>query len=51
MIPEKIKYNDPLNQIQDQIGVRIIVHYLDDVKSVSDVVIKNFGFVEKKNHS
>jgi len=32
------KYDDPLNQIQDQIGARIVVFYLDDVEAVSKAI-------------
>jgi ppGpp synthetase/RelA/SpoT-type nucleotidyltranferase len=45
----KPKYQDPLNQIQDQIGARIVVFYLSDVKKVSDIVPKYFRHIEAKN--
>ena len=40
---ETKKYNDPLNQIQDQIGGRIIVYYLDDAKEIKKIVEDYFG--------
>lgn len=42
----KRKYAAPLDQIQDQIGARIIVFYLDDVAAVRDVVERYFQRVE-----
>lgn len=43
------KYNDPLHQIQDQIGVRIITFYLADVERVSAVIERYFRAVEAKS--
>ena len=40
------KYAVPLDQIQDQIGARVIVFYLDDVTSVRDVMERYFRRVE-----
>jgi ppGpp synthetase/RelA/SpoT-type nucleotidyltranferase len=42
------KYVDPLNQIQDQIGARIITFYLSDVATVSKVIEAYFRPVESK---
>ena len=42
------KYNDPLNQIQDQIGARIVVYYSDDIERMREFIERYFGFVEKK---
>jgi len=42
------KYNDPLNQIQDQIGVRIITFYLSDVEEISSIVQKYFRHIERR---
>jgi putative GTP pyrophosphokinase len=41
-IGKRPKYVDPLNQIQDQLGARIVVFYLDDVKRVARLVDKYF---------
>ena len=43
------KYQEPLHQIQDQIGARVISFYLSDVKRVSDIVERYFRSVEAKN--
>ncbi len=43
-----LKYAAPLDQIQDQIGARIIVIYLADVGSVRNVVEKYFRSVEAR---
>lgn len=43
----KIKYSDPLNQIQDQIGARIITYYTSDVSQISKIVEDYFGKIEK----
>ena len=42
----KPKYNDPLNQIQDQIGARIIVLYQSDVDRIARLVKKYFRAIE-----
>ncbi|PRG49687.1 GTP pyrophosphokinase [Burkholderia gladioli] len=44
----KRKYENPLIQIQDQVGARIIVFYLSDVKIVSSEVEKYFTHIEAK---
>jgi putative GTP pyrophosphokinase len=43
------KYSDPLNQIQDQIGARIVTFYLSDVDEVSAMVEDYFGSIEIKH--
>lgn len=43
------KYSDPLMQIQDQIGARIITFYLSDVAVVAEVIERYFRAVETKN--
>lgn len=45
----KAKYDDPLYQIQDQIGARIITFYKEDVQRVSDEVLRYFHAIESKN--
>jgi ppGpp synthetase/RelA/SpoT-type nucleotidyltranferase len=42
------KYSDPLNQIQDQIGARIVTFYLSDVGRVSEAIEKYYRPVEAK---
>ena len=42
------KYNDPLNQIQDQLGARVVTYYLEDVERKSKVIEKYFHPVERK---
>lgn len=42
----KPKYELPLDEIQDQVGARIVVFYLSDVKVISDLVKKHFSPVE-----
>lgn len=39
-------YKDPISQIQDQIGARVVVFYKDDVDIVSDVIRNNFRSIE-----
>jgi putative GTP pyrophosphokinase len=48
LMGETRKYPDPLLQIQDQVGARIITFYLSDVKRVSDVIEKYYRPVESK---
>ena len=45
----KPKYDDPLHQIQDQIGARIITFYKDDVHRISDEVQRYFHAIESKD--
>lgn len=42
------KYTDPLRQIQDQLGARIVVFYLSDVESVELEVRKYFRPIESQ---
>ena len=39
-------YSDPLNQIQDQIGARIITFYRCDVERIASLVLKYFRPIE-----
>ncbi|MDO6421552.1 GTP pyrophosphokinase [Saccharophagus degradans] len=43
------KYNDPLVQIQDQIGARVIVFYVDDVIVVEKAIEDYYRHIEKKD--
>ena len=43
------KYSDPLNQIQDQVGARIVVFYLGDVERIcNDIVRRYFRSIEDR---
>lgn len=42
------KYSDPLNQIFDQLGARIVTHYLSDVKEISNSIKDYFRLIEEK---
>ncbi len=44
------KYDQPLDQIQDQIGARIIVLYLDDVERINHEIQKYLRPIEIKSH-
>lgn len=44
----KPKYDDPLNQIQDQVGARIVTFYLSDVERVRTGIEKYFKFIESR---
>ena len=46
-IDGKDKYSNPLRQIQDQIGARIITFYLSDVERVAEVAVKYFRHIQK----
>lgn len=48
-IGEEPKYVDPLHQIQDQIGARIITFYKDDVARISEIVQSYFHSIESKD--
>lgn len=43
------KYNDPVNQIQDQVGARIITFYLSDVMAIEKVIDRHFRKIEEQN--
>src|SRR5688572_12337774 len=42
------KYAYPLSEIQDQIGVRVVVLYKDDVDTVTEVVKRYFREIETR---
>jgi putative GTP pyrophosphokinase len=42
------KYEEPLDQIQDQVGARIIVFYLSDVENVARVIERYYHHVESR---
>lgn len=44
----KSKYTDPLDQIQDQVGARVVVYYLDDVDTISKEVEGYYRHIEAK---
>jgi putative GTP pyrophosphokinase len=43
------KYSEPLRQIQDQIGARVITFYASDIDRVSDAILKYYRPVETRN--
>jgi len=43
------KYSEPIHQIQDQIGARIITFYKSDVERISEIAKKYLRFVENKD--
>lgn len=45
----KLKYNDPINQVQDQLGVRIVVYYLEDVRKISKIIEKYYRLIENRH--
>jgi len=50
LIDGKPKYDDPLNQIQDQIGARVTVLYKDDVEPATRAVLRYFTSIEERLH-
>jgi ppGpp synthetase/RelA/SpoT-type nucleotidyltranferase len=44
----KPKYEDPLNQIQDQVGARIVTFYASDVERVRLEIEKYFKYIESR---
>lgn len=42
------KYSDPINQIQDQLGARIVTYYIDDVERISAIVNRYFREIEAR---
>ncbi len=45
----KPKYDEPLHQIQDQIGARIVAFYKEDVDRIANEVLRYFRAIESKN--
>jgi putative GTP pyrophosphokinase len=45
----RFKYSDPFQQIQDQIGARIVVLYLSDVATVASLVEDHFRAIEARD--
>src|SRR5262245_611987 len=45
------RYEDPLKEIQDQVGARVVVFYEDDVSRVSDIVNRCLRPIETKSMS
>ena len=43
------KYSDPLSQIQDQIGVRVVSFYLSDVECISSLIERYYRPIESKS--
>ncbi len=44
-----VKYSEPLDQIQDQLGARIVVFYRDDVERVEAIVKRYFAAIENRS--
>lgn len=42
------KYTNPKYEIQDQIGARVTVFYLEDVERIRGIVVKDLRFIEEK---
>jgi ppGpp synthetase/RelA/SpoT-type nucleotidyltranferase len=40
------KYKDPINEIQDLIGARIITYYLEDVKAIESKIYNYYSNIE-----
>ncbi|MGY4232931.1 putative GTP pyrophosphokinase [Bradyrhizobium sp. USDA 4449] len=49
VVEGKIKYADPLLEIQDQLGARIVTFYRPDVDRVAEHVLKYFRAIESKD--
>lgn len=43
-----LKYTDPMNQIQDQVGARVVVFYLDDLAMIEEQLLKYYNPIEKQ---
>jgi ppGpp synthetase/RelA/SpoT-type nucleotidyltranferase len=46
---ERPKYSEPLRQIQDQVGARIVTFYLSDVDRVATIIEKYFRPIESRS--
>ena len=45
--PESPKYNDPLRQITDLAGVRVITFFLDNIGEVDRIINREFAIIER----
>jgi putative GTP pyrophosphokinase len=45
----RCKYSEPLSQIQDQVGARIVTFYLSDVRPAAEIIKKYYRLVEFRN--
>jgi putative GTP pyrophosphokinase len=43
----KLKYADPMNEITDQVGARIVTLYVNDVEKVRQIILEYFGAIEE----
>jgi len=46
-----LKYEDPLAQIQDQIGARIVTFYNSDIERIKRIIEKYYRPIEKKSRA
>lgn len=44
----QLKYGDPLNEIQDQVGVRIVTYYASDLPKLREIVLDYFATAEEQ---
>ena len=49
VVDGKLKYDDPLSQIQDQVGARIVTFYKSDVDRIDAIVKQYFKAIEFKD--
>jgi putative GTP pyrophosphokinase len=50
LVEGKPKYAEPLEQIQDQIGARVITFYASDVEGIAEKVTRYYRPIERKLH-
>jgi putative GTP pyrophosphokinase len=44
----QLKYSDPLNQIHDQIGARIVTYYRTDIEPISAIINEFYASIEEQ---
>lgn len=44
-----LKYSDPINQIQDQLGARVVTNYIEDVDCISKIIKNYYRYVEEQH--
>jgi GTP pyrophosphokinase len=49
LVDAEPKYTEPLRQIQDQIGARVVTFYRSDIQRVADIVEKYYRQIESKD--
>jgi putative GTP pyrophosphokinase len=48
---QRKEYDHPLDEMQDQVGARVVVQFLEDVERVRKILLKHYSAVEDAMHA